>query len=177
MPTLAGKVDLSAPVFGSHVGYNYQSGNVLAGIELDFENALKSGSTGDGVVDGVPGAYVTGGAELKWQASVRGRLGLVRDNTLYYATAGVVWGRFDFSYSFPAVGGVTDSFSETLTGWTAGAGIETVLAGNWTARIEYRYTDFGSASGSIANCCATAPNAQDHDVESHTVRIGLSRKL
>jgi len=30
-------------------------------------------------------------------------------------------------------------------GWTVGAGIETLLAPNWTAKVEYLYMDLGSA--------------------------------
>ena len=37
------------------------------------------------------------------------------------------------------------------TGWTAGAGIEGRIGGNWTAKLEYLYMDLGTASaGPIA---------------------------
>ncbi len=34
-------------------------------------------------------------------------------------------------------------------GWTVGAGIEGVISGNWTAKLEYLYVDLGNVSGSF----------------------------
>lgn len=36
------------------------------------------------------------------------------------------------------------SDSATRTGWSIGAGVETRLGGDWLARAEYRYTDYGT---------------------------------
>ena len=154
---------------GVHAGYNYQVGNVVAGIEGDIEWADASGR---GIGTGTDTVIGTG--ELKWQGSARGRLGLVFDRTLLYVTAGAAWGRFNFGFGFPVIAPVFDNFSTTLTGWTGGGGIEHAFAKNWRARIEYRYTDYGTAKGSIVNCCAGPPNHQAHDVIAHAVRGGIS---
>ncbi|MGX9117301.1 outer membrane protein [Mesorhizobium sp. BHbsci] len=37
----------------------------------------------------------------------------------------------------------SDTLSDTETGWTAGAGAEYAFTDNLTARVEYRYADFG----------------------------------
>jgi outer membrane immunogenic protein len=34
-------------------------------------------------------------------------------------------------------------------GWTVGAGIETMFASNWSAKLEYLYVDLGSISNSV----------------------------
>ena len=39
------------------------------------------------------------------------------------------------------------AISDTLTGWTVGAGCEHAWTNHFTTRIEYRYTDYGRASG------------------------------
>jgi outer membrane immunogenic protein len=39
-----------------------------------------------------------------------------------------------------------EGISSTRTGWTVGAGWEYGFTPNWSARLEYRYTDFGSYS-------------------------------
>ena len=43
---------------------------------------------------------------------------------------------------------ITGSFSSSSTkaGWTIGSGIEAVLGGNWTGKIEYLYVDFGTVT-------------------------------
>ena len=174
VPPVVGSIDLDGFIGGVHAGYNAQFGAVVVGIEGDIEWSNASAS-GTGFIP--TGPFVTGHADLNRQASLRGRLGFASGRTLFYATAGVAWGNFDFGYTFPIVGGVTDSFSDTLTGWTVGGGVEHAFAGNWTARIEYRFTDFGNATGSIANCCAPAPNHQRHDLDAHAVRAAISYKF
>ena len=46
---------------------------------------------------------------------------------------------------------VAGSASSTTTrvGWTIGAGIEGVVSGNWTAKLEYLYVDLGDVSGAF----------------------------
>ena len=115
--------------------------------------------------------FVIGRGEINWQGSVRGRAGYRMDRSLLYVTAGVAFGSFDFGYTFT---GVTDRFDDTLIGLTAGAGWEYAISDSLSGRIEYRLTDLGEASGDIATCCAPPPNAQDHSIESQSVRLGLS---
>jgi outer membrane immunogenic protein len=175
-PVISGTVRADGFVGGVHAGGNYQTGPVVLGVEGDIEWANASGDALGTDGTALP-TNVIGHAKLKWQASVRGRIGYAFDRTLAYATGGVAFGRFDFGYTFPVVGGITDSFSKTLTGWTAGGGIEHAFMTRWSARLEYRYTDFGKASGTIINCCAAPPNAQDHDLTAHAVRAGLSYRF
>jgi opacity protein-like surface antigen len=37
-----------------------------------------------------------------------------------------------------SVSSAADSFSQHKSGWTIGAGVETRIAGNWSAKLEYR---------------------------------------
>jgi outer membrane immunogenic protein len=55
--------------------------------------------------------------------------------------------------SFPIIssGAFAFSQSKTKTGWTAGAGVEGALAGNWTWKVECLYLDLGSENGSVAD--------------------------
>ena len=41
---------------------------------------------------------------------------------------------------------VFPSLTSTRVGWTAGAGIEGRIGGNWTAKLEYLYMDLGTVS-------------------------------
>jgi outer membrane immunogenic protein len=109
-------------VGGGQIGYNYQFSQFLAGVEADIQGTSMS--------------HGRGNISLPWFGTVRGRVGyLVTPTLLLYGTGG-------FAY-----GGV-EAFnqSNTRTGWTAGGGAEWMFMPNWSAKIEYLYTDL-SAGG------------------------------
>ena len=107
---------------GAHAGYNFQTGPMVFGLEGDLEGASLSGSS--------------------LRASLRGRLGFAMDRVLFYGTGGLAVasgnGGWNNGYYWNGNNG-----SSGRLGWTAGAGIEYAFLPNWSARIEYRYSDFG----------------------------------
>ena len=167
--------DFPGLIAGAHAGFNYQTGNFVLGIEGDIEWADASGSGTGTLAGGAP--FVTGTAKLKSQASIRGRLGFAMNRTLAYVTGGAAFGRFDLGYIFPIGSVLLDPLNTTRTGWTVGAGLEHAFVGNWSGRIEYRFTDFGSVDGSIVNCCAPPPSAQHHELQAHAFRAGLTYRF
>ena len=174
------ELDAHGVVGGGHVGFNWQSGQLVFGIEGDFE---WSGVDGSDIVlptatafglGAVPGPFAF---SQNWQASLRGRLGWVWDRFMVYATGGVAW----MDYDLAITGGgppVTVSASHTATGWTIGGGLEWGMYANWTARLEYRFTQFKSESftGPAGGPFAAVSSFGD-DVDFHTVRVGLSYKF
>jgi outer membrane immunogenic protein len=56
---------------------------------------------------------------------------------------GGAWAKYKYSNSDPLSGG-TFNASETRSGWTIGGGVEYAFAGNWSAKVEYDYIDFGT---------------------------------
>ena len=86
--------------------------------------------------------------------------------TLLYLTGGLAYGGVR-STRPPAPGAATfASYSDWRTGWTLGGGLEHAFTPNMTARIEYRYTDLGTATSpawprtrSTAATLPTAPSA------------------
>ncbi|MBM3607803.1 MAG: porin family protein, partial [Alphaproteobacteria bacterium] len=161
---------------GVHVGYNWQLGNgVVIGLEADINGGdLRSSLTGTRTVAGGPltDANNRHSAELKWFGSARARLGYSLGHLMPYVTGGLAFG--EARYVFRHVGD-TARLSDTSVGWTVGAGLEYMITPNWTARAEYRYTDYGSASG------ARFPNfpneRQTGEFKTHDVRIGISYKF
>ncbi|WP_160008844.1 outer membrane protein [Rhizobium sp. 18055] len=112
---------LDSGSFGAHAGYNFQHGNIVYGIENDFNyNFEKSDETG-----------------LEWDASGRARVGYAWDRTLFFATAGLA--AAGAKVDVPAAGKKDD----ILIGWTAGGGVEHAITDNILVRGEYRYSDFG----------------------------------
>jgi outer membrane immunogenic protein len=171
------KVSPAGAVGGAQIGLNWQpSANWLLGIEADIEDSGQS----DTVCliycrPGVVGYTIEN--KLPWFGTLRGRVGFVADETLFYATGGLAFGRVETNGTavngLPAIGG---SVSETRTGWTAGAGIETALFGNWTGKIEYLYIDLGTQSLLVVDASG------DNDlftttVRDNIVRVGLNYRI
>jgi outer membrane immunogenic protein len=135
---------------GGHVGYNYELGSLggfLPGL----------GGTGGGIVVGIEGdvngADVTGSGfdtsgfyfgreRTQIDGSIRGRLGLAFDRVLVYGTGGVAFA--SVQHNITDFTGFEESHTTGRTGWTAGGGIEYAIDNNWSVRVEYRYTDYGS---------------------------------
>jgi outer membrane immunogenic protein len=123
---------------GGLIGYNWQFGNVVSGLEADLN--WVDGKSSIGIPINV--YLVTASSNLQWLSTARARLGLTYDNsTLFYATGGLAAAHFSDSWGIP---GITASDNSTRMGWTAGGGVERMFAPNWTGRIEALYADFGT---------------------------------
>jgi outer membrane immunogenic protein len=97
------------------------------------------------------------------------------DQFLIYGTAGWSFANYDFDYTCCGTGfGFGDEFDETVDGLTVGGGGAWAFSPAWIVSADYRFTDYDEASGTIINCCADPPNSQDHEVETHALRIGSS---
>jgi outer membrane immunogenic protein len=156
VPAFDGSHSGTGGLAGGQIGYNWQSGRVVYGIEADM-----SGSW-------IDGGNACCGHTINWLGSVRGRFGLTGgfDNrTLFYATAGAAWADVDYS----SVG----SFSNTHFGWVVGGGVERALTPNMSAKVEYLYYGFDSASaapGTVAPGIGTA----NLEPTTQTIRFGLN---
>jgi outer membrane immunogenic protein len=140
---------------GGQVGYNMQFDRWVVGIEADIDGANIGGSsqvTGVGVAQrngGVafPTNFVRASEKVDYIGTVRGRFGgLVTDDLLVYATGGLAYGRVNHSgqyhYATPVDYLVNDS--STQVGWTVGAGVEYMIAQQWSVKGEYLYYDLGN---------------------------------
>jgi outer membrane immunogenic protein len=178
-------VNMNGPIGGAQVGYNWQTGNFLAGIEADFQGTGQSGTRDltipfqvNGISGGTAGVSIT--ERMLWLGTVRGRLGYVADRSLLYATGGLAYGRVEVDSSTSATGFFAPdvpgapppcpaggpcpvwNFSGngvTKTGWTIGGGAEWAVGGNWSAKVEYLFVDLGSFNTTFtgfAGCFGTS---------------------
>ena len=166
-----GKIKKDGVFGGLYGGHNWQYGALVFGVEADIEYGPLKDSSLDSTFT------VRGHLKTDWQGSLRARVGYAVGSALLYVTGGTAFAHTKYGYEFPLPVGITDSFSRLRTGWTLGAGAEYAISNRWVARAEYRYSDFGLASGSIVYCCAAAPNHQRHEVTTHAVRLGLAYKF
>ena len=101
---------------------------------------------------------------------MRGRLGLTGpDNrTLFYVTGGGAGADIDYASNL-------GNYSNNHFGWVIGGGIERALTPNMTARVEYLYYDFDSATAPAGT--VAGGGIADLDPSMHTVRFGLNFKF
>lgn len=119
----------------------------------------------------VPGAGATANTSAGLGWSLLGRAGILANpSTLLYLVGGYTGQNISTSGTAVA-GGAVASFSrnDTVHGWTVGPGFETMLTGGWSAKLEYRYSQFGSTtpSGTAINL---TPSTQ-------AIRAGLTYRL
>jgi outer membrane immunogenic protein len=142
----SGGFDASGGLLGGQIGYNWQTGPWVLGIETDADwTNIKGSTTGLG---GACLAYAGGQCTTTqdWFGTTRARVGYVFDNWLPYVTGGVAYGDI----------GITQlgaSATDTRAGWAVGAGAEYSFNRNWSAKLEYLHLDLGTATffGAAAN--------------------------
>lgn len=140
-------------LFGGHAGYNWQFGSVVVGVEGDFDGADIKGT------DDASGL----GLKTNELASARVRVGYsVLPNLLAYGTAGAGWAHSTGTIDGTDVGGMNQF------GWTAGAGLEYKVWGNFSVRAEYLHYDFDKTS-------VTFPVSASESID--VVRGGVSYKF
>ena len=164
---------------GLYGGYNWQFDRWVSGIEADV--AWANGSERQDILLGLPALPGDGTkAEFDWDVGLRLRIGyLLAPTFLLYGTGGVTWQSFEFSAIGPGFSTVWNSEDEVATGWTVGGGVEFLMpesffwrADSVLARVEYRYTDFGSDDVSFFE----SGLGMDFDRRTQVVLLGLAYK-
>jgi len=143
------KLSPAGVLAGPQIGANWQTGNLVLGVEADWQRTSQEDYACRDDCNGV--LSITYDQSLRWFGTARARLGVAQDRTLWYVTGGAAWGQIDDNFSlYSKFFGVFPSVNATheLSGWTAGGGVETALAGPWTAKLEYLYVDLGSVTDS-----------------------------
>lgn len=153
--------NLDGVIGGGQLGYNWQTGPILLGIEGDFQGSSQRGS-GSTTIGGV--TFNTEG-RIPWFATLRGRLGYVSGPWLLYVTGGGAWTNFEVDVT-TAAGSVSDH--TTKSGWTVGGGVEWMFIPNWSAKLEYLYLDTDSTSVTLFG------NTFDARAKQNIVRAGLN---
>ena len=124
---------------GVQAGYNYQlPNNVVLGVETDM--SFPSPPKGPAA-----GSFST---SIDYIGTARGRVGYAYGAVLPFVTGGLAWGRTRVGVN-DADGISTASKSLTHVGWTAGAGVEFPISGQWTGKFEYDYIDLGSNTSGV----------------------------
>src|SRR5262245_48343814 len=165
---------------GGQIGYNWQTGNFVFGVEVDVSGSDMNGS---GTQTLTPSWRSN--TDINWLGTATGRLGYAWDRVLVYAKGGFAWADEDhFQHFTPAATGVATEVSRinnTHTGWVVGGGVEVALWENWTGKVEYNFIDLGRENFTFLNV-APAPGARATDFwnieqQIHLVKFGANYRF
>ena len=161
-PSGTADAKLSGSLVGGTLGYNYQVGQAVFGLEGDIDWSNIHGSTTT-----APCTTMSCETRNSWLGTARGRIGYAFDRFMPFVTGGAAFG--DVKASPVGFAGVRDA----RVGWTLGGGLEAAIAGPWTAKVEYLYVDLGKTNCPVGSCAVST------DVNFHTnlVRAGLNYRF
>lgn len=162
-------------VGGGQVGYNWQTGPVVFGLEADFQghSNISSNNNTFGFGGGNSGSGFLG--------TGRGRIGfLATPSFLIYATGGVAYGNpwssqnnslafFLFPGAFGGGFGFNQNQNNFKVGYTAGGGLEYMFTPNWSVKAEYLYVDLGRQSSNFLSNFGSASRST-----AHVARLGVN---
>lgn len=153
-------------------------GSVFGGYDWHMSESAVIGFMGDATWSGPQSAASMNGSgggvslfsrsNFSWSALARVGF-LPTRSTLVYAAAGYT-GEYITTTGNAYVGGASADIrrDDYANGWTVGPGIETIVSGNWSTRLEYRYSQFEEKQ--------VVPGATVQPT-MHSIRAGLSYKF
>ena len=175
-------------VGGGQIGYNYQIGSLVLGVETDIQYTDLEKSTNFLSGRGDPAAFKS---SMDYLGTVRGRIGYAMDRWMIYATGGLAYAEVTNSAVFnnfaaPAQVQFLGSRSGTETGYAVGGGVEYAMptfnfgGSAATFKVEYLYYNLGDRNVTVAGILPTnLSNSYNSKFsnDGHIVRAGLNWKF
>ena len=171
---------------GGTIGFNLQAGSLVYGLEGDL-SWLSNKSTYVDPNGAINNFYPSEINTLHDLGTVRGRLGLAVDRTLFYFTAGLAIGDVTNtvlynSSKFPTSNTPSYNVDSTRLGWVIGSGLEYALTPNWTVKGEALYAQLNTVTANwISPGSQAFPANAVYNVRFNTsvaiVRAGLNYKF
>jgi outer membrane immunogenic protein len=140
----------AAFIGGGQAGCNYEFAGASSVIGIEGDIAGSSGSSFSGEVFRfaplAPIDHIHAEGKIGTQGSLRLRAGVTWNRTLLYLAGGATWAALTANHFIVGSAGGTAAIEtgQVKAGWNAGVGLEYAFDSNWTAGIEYRYTNYGS---------------------------------
>ena len=158
----------------SHLGFNWQMGGFVVGLEGSFTWAdLQRDNVTNPLGFVATDVY---GTRLNWVSTITPRIGFAANNWLFYVKGGVAFGDIETSIATVAPATINSS-SDTRIGWTAGAGLEYAFTPNWIIGVEGNYYDFGTLTTNQFSTPVAFARNDDVTVTAWSVLGRLSYKF
>jgi outer membrane immunogenic protein len=164
---LTDTVSSSGFLAGGQIGYNYQIGKFVVGIDGDASWLNLNGNNTDS-------AGNDHNSKVDWTATITARVGLAIDRWLVYTKGGVAFASDSSTVTDPFAN--TANGATTHVGWTVGTGFEYAFASNWYVRIEYDYLSFGARDVEL-NGTVLGTGTGNVDLSMHQVKGGLNYRF
>ena len=162
---------------GGFVGFNWQNGNIVYGVEGHVSAHRMRGTRNldlGEIVFGEQQVDITARirTDLRSLASLRGRVGVAQDRTLFFVTAGPAIGNVRHNAQLRFGDEVVESSnqSRSVSGLMVGAGIEHALAGGWHIRGDLEHYRFGKRNFNTLGISDPGP-----DFPNVRTRVNLAR--
>jgi len=165
---------------GGQVGFNYQVGRFVWGIEADFSATRLEGRNLDAAFPLQEFLH----SRTDFIGTVAPRVGIAWDRVLLYAKGGLAWAHDDYWLTLTPnqllAGQTFVTGDATRVGSMVGVGVEYAFAQNWSVKAEYNYMDFGTERILVKSTGIepTQPNF-DEDIgrKIQVVKVGLNYKF
>jgi outer membrane immunogenic protein len=169
---------------GGQVGVNYefQSG-LLIGVEAMFDGLsnMKTNFTAQNLNIGAGAAGIANGTvSERWVTMATGKIGFAWDRLLGYGKFGEAWVGGNNGSLTNGGTSVGVPIGSTLSGWTAGAGLEWAFVGNWSVRAEYDLIELSAQSFTVPSAPRTRYAGDAITMNDRTIQmitVGLNYKF
>jgi len=173
----AGSYNLNGFLGGGQVGFNWQSGWAVFGVEAD---ASWSDIKGSGPCDVLQQCS----SKIDALGTITGRFGRAIEHALFYVKGGGAWLHEKHTIENPNIGPSSnaqwDSTGDTKWGWTVGAGVEYAFAPNWSGKVEYDFLDFGKDTQAFVRSCHACTSVGDNlnlRQTVHAIKLGINYRF
>jgi outer membrane immunogenic protein len=152
--------NMSGGLAGGQIGYLFQAGRAIFGVEasLDWTNLRGSVSNGPTVYPVTPGSVFSWNlrSSSNYLATFLGRAGFDMGTWYPYVTGGAAVAGLKYSTNYVDTfypSNVTSLFSNDAVGWAVGGGAEWRVSQNWMLRGEYLHIEFDGFGGNGPIAC------------------------
>jgi outer membrane immunogenic protein len=161
--------DAAGALAGGQIGYRWQAGSWVFGVEGQGNWANLKGSNTSQLAPAATNQTKVNGVGL-----LTGQIGYAWNNVLWYVKGGAAVAGEKYTGLATGTGAAFDQASTTRWGATIGTGVEVGFARNWSVGAEYEHIFMGNKNLNFSGVPAGAATRTDtvgQDVDMATVRV------
>jgi outer membrane immunogenic protein len=179
IPAVNASENLGGTVYGAQLGYNYQWGPAVVGIETDIQGTSQKANTTRQCTALACGVALTQTSDdsLLWFGTTRLRAGGSFGRVFLYGTGGAGYGAFKSTNTFTTLlASVTNTSAEQRLAWVAGGGIEAAIDARWSVKAEYLYVDSGHSTTTYS-LAGVGVITEETRMTDNIVRLGVNYRF